>query len=774
VDVKCRVIPVHYKSLFKDSPYSNFEYAPKGECPNNYKCIKPALWSDAFRTIILWKYGGSYIDIDDISIRQFPRKPINIIPACALQDEWEKLEYDGGIDGKWINVNYKWRFGIDPLINFEKGNLFLRELISRMKDEKPVNWGQILPTKIFKENPAKWIQHLSPYKWHDILYHPKHDGHTDFDKRYKGKKIKWDEEASPEKIKKLLNNYKFPLVKNHNFCSDKDNSVLATLINGSYDINNKRLILKHDFNYYSENTKEVNSNWVIPQLVLIRMIQNEWIKPDILKYSHLTAGDGSPTGINQRDARIFMRHEPKGSGPRKDIDLFLDGNYLEKDDWKNRYYVPFGVMSFELRSHSPSQLLVPLGSQTHTPKTKFCCFMFGNIPSRRDFSRKQHPGAYWRYQLYKELDDKRRVERPKSNKMPRNIFEDAVSVYQPYQFVIASENAIVPGYITEKIFNAFLAGAIPIYYGTNHIKKYFNKDSFINANDFSSRKELIQYILRVADDPNLLSKYLSTPPCTEKQLKKLFRFWHHKCDSAWIHKLVDNIPKDLNEEERKFWILQCKHNLPINLMFADYLKTRNGKYCFVSRDCYFLTSLYKKMYPDDKSTYFWCSRNAMKNNSKSYINYTRHFVENGYTWVDLVGTNMSYCKFMKKNFGTLPDKNLLVYYDERTGHTPKNRSCLQNLTYLVCGGDGLGHRIGNAIETFNRSPELQLRDVVDGVPKYFSKKNEESVDRHKDWCVNCYKYIINNTAIEDLYMKYDKKVLLDHLKNLELAEPSIS
>ena len=126
------------------------------------------------------------------------------------------------------------------------------------------------------------------------------------------------------------------------------------------------------------------------------------------------------------------------------------------------------------------------------------------------------------------MDDKRRVERPTSNKMPRNIFEDAVSVYQPYQFVIASENAIVPGYITEKIFNAFLAGAIPIYYGTNHIEKYFNKDSFINANNFSSRKELIQYILRVADDKNLLTKYLSTPPCTEKQLKKLFRFWYLK------------------------------------------------------------------------------------------------------------------------------------------------------------------------------------------------------------------------------------------------------
>ena len=46
-------------------------------------------------------------------------------------------------------------------------------------------------------------------------------------------------------------------------------------------------------------------------------------------------------------------------------------------------------------------------------------------------------------------------------------------------FVIAFENVIEPGYVTEKIVNGMLAGSIPIYYGTEDVKTLFNKDSFI-------------------------------------------------------------------------------------------------------------------------------------------------------------------------------------------------------------------------------------------------------------------------------------------------------
>lgn len=43
--------------------------------------------------------------------------------------------------------------------------------------------------------------------------------------------------------------------------------------------------------------------------------------------------------------------------------------------------------------------------------------------------------------------------------------DEAVEVYEDYAFVVAFENTKAEGYVTEKIVNAFLAGAVPIYWG---------------------------------------------------------------------------------------------------------------------------------------------------------------------------------------------------------------------------------------------------------------------------------------------------------------------
>jgi hypothetical protein len=51
--------------------------------------------------------------------------------------------------------------------------------------------------------------------------------------------------------------------------------------------------------------------------------------------------------------------------------------------------------------------------------------------------------------------------------------------FQPYRFALVMENKRAKGYITEKIMNAFLAGCIPIYYGTEEIFDIFNKKAFI-------------------------------------------------------------------------------------------------------------------------------------------------------------------------------------------------------------------------------------------------------------------------------------------------------
>lgn len=51
-----------------------------------------------------------------------------------------------------------------------------------------------------------------------------------------------------------------------------------------------------------------------------------------------------------------------------------------------------------------------------------------------------------------------------------------------YKFVIAFENSLVMDYVSEKIFDAWAAGAIPIYYGASNIEDYVpGPNSFIDA-----------------------------------------------------------------------------------------------------------------------------------------------------------------------------------------------------------------------------------------------------------------------------------------------------
>ena len=55
---------------------------------------------------------------------------------------------------------------------------------------------------------------------------------------------------------------------------------------------------------------------------------------------------------------------------------------------------------------------------------------------------------------------------------------DNYKIYKLFKFVFAIENVLTPGYITEKIYLAFQAGSVPIYYGPSEIKQLFNENSF--------------------------------------------------------------------------------------------------------------------------------------------------------------------------------------------------------------------------------------------------------------------------------------------------------
>jgi len=85
-----------------------------------------------------------------------------------------------------------------------------------------------------------------------------------------------------------------------------------------------------------------------------------------------------------------------------------------------------------------------------------------------------------------------------------------------YQFAICYENARdIPGYITEKIFDCFFAGCVPIYWGANNITKHIQKECFIDKREFNTYEDLYQYIKNMSDEIFLnylenIEKYLNS------------------------------------------------------------------------------------------------------------------------------------------------------------------------------------------------------------------------------------------------------------------------
>jgi hypothetical protein len=68
-----------------------------------------------------------------------------------------------------------------------------------------------------------------------------------------------------------------------------------------------------------------------------------------------------------------------------------------------------------------------------------------------------------------------------------------------YKFSIAFENSIVPGFITERIFDAFYSGTVPIYLGASDIIDYIPKDCFIDMRDFKNYEELRSFLKSLKD-----------------------------------------------------------------------------------------------------------------------------------------------------------------------------------------------------------------------------------------------------------------------------------
>lgn len=76
--------------------------------------------------------------------------------------------------------------------------------------------------------------------------------------------------------------------------------------------------------------------------------------------------------------------------------------------------------------------------------------------------------------------------------------ENKGEVYSNAKFSFCYENvAGLPDYITEKIFDSFFWGCVPIYWGANSIDKHIPKGCFIDRRDFKDTSEVHRFLLSI-------------------------------------------------------------------------------------------------------------------------------------------------------------------------------------------------------------------------------------------------------------------------------------
>ncbi|MBI5732375.1 hypothetical protein HY967_00230 [Candidatus Jorgensenbacteria bacterium] len=76
---------------------------------------------------------------------------------------------------------------------------------------------------------------------------------------------------------------------------------------------------------------------------------------------------------------------------------------------------------------------------------------------------------------------------------------DKLEMLAKYKFAIAFENSSYPGYVSEKIFDCFLTGVVPVYLGAPDVTEYVPKDCFIDMREFKTYADLEKYLRAVPD-----------------------------------------------------------------------------------------------------------------------------------------------------------------------------------------------------------------------------------------------------------------------------------
>ena len=202
----------------------------------------------------------------------------------------------------------------------------------------------------------------------------------------------------------------------------------------------------------------------------------------------------------------------------KCIRICFTGENRRPDFRKSDYHIGFDYIDnprylrwpLFLLYYNP-ELLLQKNLEPVKKKTRFCSFVVSN-----DLAKE-------RIDFFHKLNSIKKVD--SGGNFLNNVggpVKDKIKFIKESKFNIAFENESYPGYTTEKIYEAFLARTIPIYWGNPKIATDFNSKAFIHASNFKNFSELIDYIIHIDSDNELYSRYLQESPLIGNKVQPNF------------------------------------------------------------------------------------------------------------------------------------------------------------------------------------------------------------------------------------------------------------
>lgn len=113
------------------------------------------------------------------------------------------------------------------------------------------------------------------------------------------------------------------------------------------------------------------------------------------------------------------------------------------------------------------------------------------------------------------------LPRINSNVTYRGRIREKRVVLNQYRFAICFENAITPGYVTEKILDCFMAGVVPVYLGAPEIERLIPQGAYVDMRNYSTYEELYDHLKSM------------TPETYQTYLDEIFKFLGGEGVAPW-------------------------------------------------------------------------------------------------------------------------------------------------------------------------------------------------------------------------------------------------